>query len=807
MAQLNRVYRVRICKLGETTVDDTTTDLIIGMNDLKAIPQTGGSQVRLLEGKTETRSWSVEAIDRGGRISALLSSPSTGRLQMITRLVELQVADNGGAWVTVATGRLTNISETEGAGSYSIQVEDERWMERRSKIFEKTTTTVLYPGNYRYQWAGYVPTNMKVAVQKKTKGSPVTHVKVEIQDAGKVRGRTFWESLKKGDAHHGRNGSNFDYMACCIGGVDYPIVSFTEELDSGDYLENLDKADEDPHHTKLRLWVYAPGGIPFNNKWLPAYIHAFGAPVTSDHPLHIGCYPQDFWTATSPARNDPPPYPSEPGSAAGIHPFRLVKMLYDECGVRYNAAALDALIADARYPLIAMRVTEPWVLSDFLEQHIFAPLGVIPFIDQYGVVTLRSVTLPQNVDPLTLFEFNAGNLIAQPTWDHGSDEMHNVIKAEGVWWYSSLNWDTIDGLDTDSADEKTGWPGFVYKHDNVALMGEQQVTLNIKAWPGFPEGVDWGAEEGDNWNDKMARRRIKMFEPFIRETLARYGDGPVQGKLQGMLSTGSVTEGDLVLINLSTFPNPSVNGRGGVRIVQILQKRIYPDYYEFDYIDVGANLNPMVTPFVSASQYSASPEYGIVVDVSALVDDVNPAWARVQVSDDGGNTWAWDYTAQMVTGSVQFIVTGLRSGTTYSVRAMQFLDGRISSAWSATETVTTASLPAPSGMAVATSDSGTATVTWTNASSALYMEILFNQGGVPGEGWNSTSYGIGVLPPGSSRYTFEGLSSGTQYSAAVRYIDSYGGAGAVAQVTFTTSLVLNTAPRPAGICLFFGDLT
>jgi len=81
--------------------------------------------------------------------------------------------------------------------------------------------------------------------------------------------------------------------------------------------------------------------------------------------------------------------------------------------------------------------------------------------------------------------------------------------------------------------------------------------------------------------------------------------------------------------------------------------------------------------------------------------------------------------------------------------------------------VDTASMTAPSALAVSEKTATTAKLSWTNGEAGEPIEILIVTGGVPGS-WGDDDR-VAMLPAGSVEFVLRGLNYNAQHTAAVRH--------------------------------------
>lgn len=746
---------------------------------LGSVPVVGGQVIRPAQGRTESRPWTIEVVDADGIITSHIGDPSTGRAWLHGRLVRVRLSVDGGPWVTLDTGRLTGLTEGDGPGLYTIQVHDERWVERQALVFASGSPTMqIYPagtlGIFRGSpWAGDTRGEWK-RTHMGAFGRMIAGIKLD--HAGPISQETvdyIRNLVTRRDDYGADNTARLPLYTESLGfsdggpstewGGEFPIVAISKSENDwvpGQHGTGLDSFDPRKDRFSLVFWVDTLGAIWRGGKHT-ARISAPEGPPTRDIPRHIGLR-KDFVS----------------GPAAGIDPFELVEQLYVEHGVRFNPTVLNAL--KHRYPPVSFRPTKVEPLARWLEDHIYGPLLVAAFTDSEGRVAPRSIAMPMMTQAEFdgLFEFNAGNLAEHPTWDHTSRDTVNVLNIEVEdYLYIDDERAKVDsdyGLDRLKHIEDT----IVLEHDTLEHVPRSELTIQARGL--------WGAA------------RDGVIQTLAREMFDRFGDGPIRGVMFGLRSTESVQPGDFVKINLETFPNPALNARGGVRIVQILSRIVHPDGFEFEFLDAGAALQPIPAPTIAVALNPDDPRHAVDVTISALAAG---ARATLQVSLTGDFSQIVRSVPNLSAGLTT--IGSLPSGSPIYVRAVATMPERIRGVWSSTQSVTTDPISAPTGLTASDITRHTAQLTWTPGGAAYGIEVLVRQGSAPPQ-WTD-EHVVAVLDPGALRYGLTTLAGpGIAHTAAVRHLDRFGGRSAVATRAITTTSAPATAPRPAGVAIATG---
>lgn len=759
-----RTYRVRVHKPGTINPTPETVDFTLSVGDLISPLTIPSPIVRPTLGRTESVSWTIPVLDTDGIITSNLANPATGRAWLIGRIVQADVEDGDGAWRTLGIGRISEVSETDGPGAYTLNVEDERWVERRSKAFTRGGTTWVYPPVPSVAfWRGVKPVTTATVERVQISGS---YVRVRISHYRELPdSRRSWieRDLVTRPVQRRNDGKgNFTHLRLNISGTDYEVVTF-DGLDDSTYTASL-KPDGDKVITSFHAWLWAPGGVPESAN---GYLYAPTAPPSMELPLHLG------------------------GPANPVYPGPLlwdqVMALYDDAGVRYDPAAFASLPATAT----SFRVTDDPTLDAWLEANAYQPEGVVPFVDSQGRVAPKSVRLPQDLDPDTLFRFDASNLDRPVEWHLSRRDMVHRIRFS-LQYFPWEPWLPDDRMvepvtGTRFRDLEFGGDGIpVAYHEEVrertpasgAPVGEE-ITIALHGYNANRLLEATVPTPSQFWPHLPATDRLGEIE---RDIFDRYADGPQHGTLYGLLSTESVEPGDFVVIDCDALqvPNASNNARTGLRVVQIMQRIAHADGYDFEFLDVGPKLQPLLKPTLAAAKSGTAPKHEITATLSGVPAG---ATARVELAFDAAFTEVCRVVDGLANGTHR--IGQLPSGRTIYARACSTAPNRIRSEWTATVSVALDALQAPTGItAVAEGRTIAASCTPTEPGHGL-VPLL-----------NGEPVLASPLPPGSDSYVFAELAESTVYTVGFRHADLYGGMGPAASTTATTGAATQLdAPR------------
>ncbi|MFQ5809390.1 MAG: hypothetical protein ACE5JM_07205 [Armatimonadota bacterium] len=807
MTSTTKGYRLRVATAAAADVANNV-DFEVTANIANA-PVVGGQTIRVLGGRTETRPWIVEILDDAGSFTAQLADAG-GRAVLLRRLCDISETTDGGATYTVlATGRIAEISLNANQAIYRVSVHDERLIERQVTIFTKAGTTRAWLPGLVSDYRGFasppivigflVPAPIDLyffpfSVTRSARNANVTTVTASATPLllAQVRG-VIEDDVKPGMGVRTPasvdKGSFFD-LRINIGGTDFEVVAFRK---SGSSFAIEDEPLKDLT-TIFEIHVYDPTNVVPTAE-TAAYLYFPEKEPTPELPLHIG-------------------------GSTGIHPFQLLKDIYDGSfqdttdddgnaitvqTVRYDANRLgtydpatnpDGLIDNPKYPKIFLRILQPANMARWLEENIYRPFGVVPFINAAGEVAPKNILLPasdQVPDINALFEFNAGNSSLVPTWEHTAQDQVTVLRfTHGIELLRRFDPNLTDtALDRIELKNRT----LTRRHDQVANFGEHVLEMGTPIRPA-DQGLPFGIPTPGSLDETL--QAIMWVGIFSRELFQRFGDGPVRSSLKGLASTSSVEPGDFVIVNFASYPNLATGARGGKRLMQVLSRSIAPDGFDFELLDAGPDSQPLAAPTLAAVAGSDTKhEIDITIsNLPASADYLIHAAKNATEPAEGSSLWQ-----PLAEGTQNETITfsNAASNTTYWFRARATKEGRISSSWSNRVSVATTAMTAASGLTVSGIMSTTADLSWTNGEAGERIEVLLN-------GILQTV--AQPLVAGTTKFRLTGLTPSTTYNtpgAEVRHVDSYGGLSATVSASFTTTATPPTLNPPEAIAIVVGE--
>ena len=736
VTRATRTLQLRIHERETTTPVDGTVEFTLAHDRLAAIPSFGGQAVRPTEGRTESTPYWIEVIDVDGEFTADLAVG--GRMAMLGRILELRLATDGGAFATVDLRRLSAV-EGGAEGRYRLECSDERWIERRTILFENTTSWQFDPPGRAAAWMD------GAAAGERSYGVDVIatdFVRLWLP-AGKADVSTTMAEVLEGDLleEPSLTGGAFTALRFRTGGTDRPVVRFDDEPGVG-----LQGQLSDP------LGPFLRGAAPFWNTvavYWPSHGLSAGARVTG----------RLYWPTGIPT-TAATPYLL--GGVAGIRaPALWQEIAEGDHGVpvqSHDPDAFTALAGDV-YPRAWYRIFAPKPRDQWVEANLAQPYTVVPFVDAIGRLAPRSLRPPAGVDPDTLYTFGAATTLTPPTWHHPSGEAITALTLKAFIRRSVL-----------FATAVFPWSRR-REHDMVAALGLKEVTLTLDAIFRVQDVPG-------------------VFAALAEDLFERFGDAPQTGECTGPIAGDAPVPGDLVGLDQDELhgPNPATGARSGTRIVHVLERqRSYEGdraAFLYRYLDAGPAVQPLATPTVSVALNGTVPKHAVDVTVS---DVPAGATATVQVAHGASPAAADWVTARTGVGNETITIPSRPSGTQINARAFATAPEKTRSALSAVDDVTTTALTAPS-VVTATASGQSVLVEATLGETEYAVEYLVD--GVTRV----------ILPPGSDRTTLHALAASTEFTFGVRHRDLYGGISSTTTDTETTGTG-GTAPAMGALSL------
>lgn len=648
-------YRVRIADRGATTVSGNVA-LTLELQDIAQIPTLSGPSVDVLQGTSTSHPFALECV-----VDTVLLTDSD-RLAVIGRLIEIQRDLDGAGWSTLATGRVSGASEVDSLGRVTLDVSDERWVERETEIFGTTSTVQLHPYGLASDFMDFDAAGTETYTVEEVSGNAARIVADRIGTATRTLKvpRSLRYALAEDliafqdiDTSASNTSGNFTSLRFNVSSGtttgDHTVIGFMTNVGGPvttyGLLGNLRPSGDG---LVRDAWVFfgSGHGLIAGDSITGKFYFPTAIPIRENIPLHIG-------------------------GADGVHPMDLLEDILDGTyggqAVRYDSTAMADLKA-LSFPPVWLRIDEPQPRAEWLAKNIYQPYGIAPLVGTDLAARPMRVTMPQDVSLAGLDTITASDesLI---TWQHGSRELVTVIRFEYVL-VDKIN--EVDDRGEDwAADDLKATPRRLLdrNHDNTATLGKvvREYSTDLSLSPGT----------------------TSMSAPYdVANTLSTalfnvFGDGPVRGFVT-VPDTAGYQVGELKLLDMDTIQlfNPDTAARTGDRLVRLIAfTEMTPSSVTFEYLDLGPGNAALAAPTVAIAQSGTDAD---LVDVTITN---TPTGADVVIEVEGAATTPSTYTyTRTVSGDGTYsFVLGASSGNAYA-RAKSVAVGRIESAW-ATDSV------------------------------------------------------------------------------------------------------------------------
>lgn len=797
----------------------------IGSSNLRSIPQAmGGQVIRPLEGRAESQPWQVEVTDVDDYFTQIISSG--GRYVLLNRLAEMQVSVDGSTYDTVAVGRISAIQDY--VSHYNVTIDDERTIERTAEIFTEVETTMgstsLYAGTrvlppgVNGTWRQFSPGfNWFYAPYTLTEHTTVGNFSLIAHEALVYNGelRTDDEVLSAmpeivalitddlkdtidltTDQAGGSTSGAFDTLRCYVNGAAREVIGFTLSQSSSSFpaqresiTDELRKLASGEKTGDLNVWVLSTASLGSSTT---AYLYMPTHEPTAAMPLHIGGGYNWQTGATDPL---------------GIRPFQLVQDIYDEIGVIYSTSVMQGLINDPRFGFYNMRITQKYNAAQFLEDHVFKPLGVVPTVNATGAVAPILIVTPESsdvagdttglplfgstntawphpdwyhADPVTRIKFHTKSYSLGRPFDIGPTVIFGNLISTGA--RATIG----HGLDFVVEHERE----VVREHDRIDQMGVHEISMAFDGflfWSELDYQVPWDA-----------RQRA---ETLAEQIFSRHGDGSVRGTLVPLTSSDRPDVGDYVRLSIPTFPTANTTGRGGGRVVQIVSITEQAEGPVCEWLDAGPELQPLSAPSVSLAPSATLPKHRLTATISSLTSGASYELALASGGSAPGSTGNWASIATGTTDDLTLTIDSLASGTTYHARVKAYQVNRIASTWSGADSTETETLTAPSGLASSSVTGNTAILYWTDNEPDYGSELHLDESATcPSSGLELARR----MEKGTAQTKLEALTLDTTHCVGLRYYDIFGGYSTMSGLSIQTTTTPEVAPNMADLMILAG---
>ena len=574
--------------------------------------------------------------------------------------------------------------------------------------------------------------------------------------------------------------------------------------------------------TGVVLFSEEAGGQPYASLLLDEDGHriiqrAFVEEVDAADPEHIalsGLDTETVWfyvTADREASDDAPLFIDD------VHPVQLWADLLDGYFGRLETdgspvetfprltTAFDTLIADPSFGTFRGIVKDTSESSTWVEQHICIPYELGYRINGSGQVVPFDMRIPTSfagVGTIGAADLDTSENAPAPTWEDAADTAITDLK---VLVYEDFRVDTDLALEEDAAEYPALPPAAIDDRDHPIIpvpfgraeLGDNDYfTVDALGWR-------WGG-----------RRGLFAFLNIVREAAVRaralglanalettYGSAVAHLTVpcRRTANTNDVQVGDVKLVDVDEFPDPSTNLRGGVRACRCLERREEGLRLVLRFMDLGPDVVAVAPSIGVLSLVAGSERSAINVPVTLnaqgervrLETAVTPTSTATRPADD---SQLWRF-ARSVTASATEVLRNLPAGRRVWVRARTqpapAEEPQLPSGWVYSSGDDFVDLQAMTAPTVSHSNLTATTVdlTITPGEDDVPIRVILEQGAEEVE--------VEVLPAGSTFYQLRGLDPFVSYTVYVEHVEDNGGISARGSTAFTTPTSGSTPTAPS----------
>ena len=798
-------YRLRIRNAANAFLPNGTADALVitstpsGTNPYIAAPPSGdGQELDPVTGSVRTGSYVVEVVDAvtgttgTGTVRVVTSALEDTQLrqQLLSRRAFVETRTDGGAWVTLTAGYITNIRLVSPA-RYVITVGDTRRIEAVPVLAYESRVT---------------PTNIRGCLI----GGPVT------ADFGPARFRGGWEYEVTGVSGRVVSVAFRNGYSPISGSARVTNIERVVRTGVVDAINNLGST-----FAPVPIGPLGGGRVVLD---LTLYI---GTNATNAQPTDVqialpglsgpnlnsyGLGALDlYWPTTSPV-----PIPTA-GARLWIsmvqttisalcpllvdaHPLDIVLSVWNQNAIYYDPSAawigtIRQLIgADVR---LAIRLTETPTIEEFLRNAVYGPFGVAPRTNALGQQELVASRIRQSTLPTLTIA--AADLTSADPVVFDIDEK-SAVASVTITQQVIKRWDSGPALSPD------------IPSDGLAVVPVTQRITNADAF-----AFVYGARDieyqlpGMVHNAASFEATVTEFLQVVgRETIDRFQAGAASAEVAVLASAASAAAqvGDEVYLNAPHYPNQNYRigeSSVGARIMQVIRRTETPTGPLLRLLDSGGAAQP-VSPAatISIAQNTNLPTLVAAYTItnaatinSGGVLSVEVEWATGAVAPTGnGQTHTIYPPTEVPTGAVDLpAVTG--SGVTVYARARTLQLGRRPSAWTAWVSVALNAQPTPGAITVSGQTTTSADIAWTNTSSAYPIAIFAYQGTAAPVNW--APYQLNAIEAGSTFTTIRSLTGPSVAWVVALAYETPVGLGPFRTATLTTGTTTTASTRPAGL--------
>jgi len=810
-------FRLTVYQSNGVTADFALSSLRSDANAyITGVPSGDGQEVDLLTGQVRSGAYVVEVADVAtgstptGTVRFITSrlEDVNFRQQLLARRALLECSrDGGSSWTVWTFGYLTSIRQTD-AITYALTVSDSRRIEATHTAFTWSSTAerLAFP-------------NRGCLL-----GGPV------IENFGPLRASGGWEFLWR-EVQSNILALEFQaaYEPPAFARNPYPSLG-KFMYDARNFLEKLPPiaslTGANYEQIRARQYVYAyPKLVAMvtdgANVWYgsvraaftPAFYSGSGAgdrnlgpDISRSNFVYVELDPDQ--SVVYPATNTKvrvrilqrnvsevsPLYINE-------HPVDIVAKLYTSVGVPYDASSVTStktIIGDD--VTLALRVTEPVNMAQFLGESLFGPFGFSARTDASG---------QQEFFPTRIARSNAPSVTIGPNDVVGDAPpvVFDVDEATVVTSFSLTSKALVPFVPDPDNKQEPPADGMVQIEASQVRTNSSNTTFATREVAySFPGMVHDGSASSTTVAFVLSPDVVtRFFDSIVEEGFDRFGRGAIASEVQVFADSSAATlqVGDEVIIDIPYYPNKNYRigeSNVGTRIAQIVRRTEAPEGPLLKMVDSGLNQQPAMPEFTVGS-WSGDPRRiatATVTNATTLNAAQVTLAVQYQVSASYPIRTGTVYT-RFRPGTIPidaFLLPLAPPGSRVWVRMRTEKAESRASLWTDWEDVTLSSWVAPTGLTASLATANSMTLTWSLAGNTLDpMDIFAYPGASAPANW--TAYRIGTLSAGSITSVVRDLLPSTQYTFGVAFKDSTTGAYSGFTTTTATTAAVNTTACPA----------
>jgi len=745
-----------------------SADLVtLAMADLSAWPEGDGTAVNVITGTHRSGSYVVRVVDTGILTAVLNDGDGRGRLKSRRAYVEVQT--DGGSWVQRIGGYITRVTIPDG---YAVELEIGQTL--------RVPATALVPSS----------TLGATLNRGAIVGGPVIATWGPLASLGGWRGTVLTVSGRRvtlridrsymppGNVMH----TTFGGIVGDVGLATAALAPFVEGGLTNVEFGGISDVNGNAPRLSARITRATDGQISVGTPRV-VIVGSFLNPTVGT-PIFTGTTDVRFTLDVQ--TGDPLPSVNDVVSLAIVsvditpespayldgHPIDVVATLYDSIGVARNTAsftaAKNALGSQLRY---ARRVTEPFLLQEWIDNTISGPMGVAFLPDASGAV--EAIVMRRPLDSLPTDVITAGDVSEIGTL---YEDVEDSTVARLVWEQeqyvlipSPTADDPSDAVLTNRArQEFTIDSGTTFATRTISYIIDGQFYL-VGQWPGSPDVVSSAQRE---------------------QLAARYGRGAAETTLSvrrdaavaSVLGIGTYIRNQVPSLPSGSARLAALPGASRVQQVTAITETIGERVVTLE--DIGPVAAAIATvPTLSVTTSGSS--YLLTVTNAAALTSAGVGVRIEQAQTSGAAPASTDWTP-LRSFAFNEISTVSNAVTTQPVtvwfRARAERPGSLPSVWSTSVSAAFAALASLTGLTAAaiTGDGSRLAISWTRAATDGAVFDVFVR-------LSSQAQGAGIfatqLPAGSTSATATGLTAGTLYTVDVRARSVFG----VDQAVFVTT--------------------